>query len=177
MLKQYLTYDSTQSSRRYTLILSVVATLLVHGTFIQNNVDAFQLPLSTFQLRGELLVGLNEKNHNQNGIRKKDYQHIILTSSSRLYALSEESNHLEMPFEQEGAGTGGSPQSITPTRIIKHKNRKKKKMRAKKRGGGKNTAGMKSGPLTKEELATHVSSQYVAGPGGLFKQRDQKNVT
>lgn len=39
----------------------------------------------------------------------------------------------------------------------------------------KNTASVAHGPIANEnELAMHVSSQYVAGPGGLFKQVDAR---
>lgn len=168
-----LTHDSTQSSRHSALLLSVVAALLLHGTFMERNADAFQLPPSTFQLGGKLFVGFNDNNnsHNQNRIHKKIHHNFILTSSSQLYASSEGDNHHEMSLKQDGTGIGGGgPVSITtPKRIKKHKNRKKK-MRAK----GKMTSAMKNIPLTKDELAMHVSSQYVTGPGSLFKQIDAR---
>ena len=84
-------------------------------------------------------------------------------------------SHLEMQQNEEGGDDfGNAPEmttassATTPKRKIKHKNRKTKtKMR-------RNTAVMKNGPLNEEELALHVSSQYVAGPGGLFKQVDAR---
>eukprot|EP00551_Chaetoceros_affinis_P009534 CAMPEP_0203672448 /NCGR_PEP_ID=MMETSP0090-20130426/8481_1 /ASSEMBLY_ACC=CAM_ASM_001088 /TAXON_ID=426623 /ORGANISM="Chaetoceros affinis, Strain CCMP159" /LENGTH=297 /DNA_ID=CAMNT_0050537767 /DNA_START=497 /DNA_END=1390 /DNA_ORIENTATION=+ len=68
-----------------------------------------------------------------------------------------------MAFERESPGAG-----ITPKRAKKHKNRKTKMRR------GRNTGQMKSGPLSMDELALHVSNQYVSGAGGIFKQADAK---
>ena len=64
-------------------------------------------------------------------------------------------------FSSSSLDSNGS--YIASQRLVKHKMRRKK-MRQNAR----------SGPLSKEELAKHVASQYVSGSGGIFKEVDAK---
>jgi hypothetical protein len=64
-----------------------------------------------------------------------------------------------------------SEMAATPPRVIKHKNRQKIKRNNKKHLSKQR---LETGPCTADELALHVSSQYVSGPGGILKQIDAR---
>ncbi len=182
------------NSRLSIKLIPLLGAIFTNRLLVQMNVSAFH-PSSLNQShrlhvayssssRGTMLDKMREKNNDVSL-----FSHYLPSHSSP----EQSSSHPEMPMDQEGGdGSGASASNTptsnksstemikltsslssvtTPTRRVIHKNRKKK-MRTRK---NKNTAAIKHGPLNdKEELAMHVSSQYVAGPGGLFKQVDAR---
>ncbi len=150
-------------SLSHSLSLSTfIAALMINVVINQQNVKAFCFS-PCFQ-----------KPTSVSNSRRREPHYIF-------FAQPNDDHRPEMAFERESPGSGSAGDStssssssnsnsstITPKRTKKHKNRRKKMRR------GKNTAGMKSGPLHIDDLAMHVTSQYISGPGGIFKQADAR---
>lgn len=171
MTVSILKVERSTSRCSTTALMAILSSILLQGIVTPNNVEAFHIAPSYVKFD----YGFNFK-----PISKFTIGSTPTGKPHRLFAQPHDDHHPEMPYEQEGTGNGtgaprsSRPTSTTPPRRMKHKNRKKKTRTKQGRAGRKYPAGMKSGPLTPEELALHVSSEYITGPGGLFKTADAK---
>lgn len=75
-------------------------------------------------------------------------------------------HHPEMPHEHAAAGVSGTP---LPKRTARHQKRKKK-MKAQKGSSRIEMPNHKYRPVSDDEIAHHVSSMYITGPGGFMKE-------
>lgn len=182
MTMEHLHLKRSKISYRNNLrfLISVLTAFVANGFFQTNNVKAFNTaPVRGFQRLHVAYSSPYKSKHNRSFDLGVLFSHYLPSHSSS----DDRKSHLEMQQNDENGdgsssfngGNAAAPEmtassATTPKRIIKHKNRKTK-TKAKMR---RNSAAMKNGPLNEEELAMHVSSQYVAGPGGLFKQVDAR---
>ena len=112
------------------------------------------LGTSTF-LRGDLVYAFHHPTRNPRSI------HTILH-----YSDNDPIPHSNDIKTKNDAEKNNYPLEMasTPPRVIRHKNRKKIKRKQR----------LETGPCTADEIALHVSSQYVSGSGGILKQINER---
>jgi len=135
------------SFKRPALLVVLITALVTTGsakTLYSNRVFA-----TAFQMKPLKVLSRTTKNNGD------DFKNFII--------LPLECNKEDYPPERakRSGDTTTNINVISQKRKKKHKNRKKMKVR-------------KGSHLTEDDLATHVSSRYVYGPGGILKQAEKK---
>jgi 5-methylcytosine-specific restriction endonuclease McrA len=96
-------------------------------------------------------------------ISKVDYSSLL----PHLASTSDDNHRHEIMFEHDSPGAGGAP---IPQRQKKHRHRRKK-TRTKRTEQKKF---QEKGPVSSDEIASHVSSKYISGNGGKLHRMKEK---